>query len=552
MLIFLSFIPLCISETGNTNFTTAEELLKNVSNDKDVKFEVITDPFKEFNYKNIIILGDSNYTIELKKYEKVYLTFYDPLCTNCVELMKIFIETADYCKENDPSVKFAIVDSSRNPNITIGFNVVDTPTIFFIYKGHIFPFFGIRSKEGFLYFMKRKITNDVHEITKLSELKNLKNIFNTSLIFLNTVKYKNDTIYKSFYKYASEAFYAEFATCLSDECYKKYGDDIILFKNFDEKENRYFSGYGRLQDAKNDSVKDFASLYSIENGAFVQQLDVNLVFEFKKPSLYYIRNSSNVNDVKYDSLFKELGKELRFEGVYTFVSSPDGNNIQQTIYKAFSVVPEDMPAIFFYNPFSNDPINRIQLFSIRHADMKKINIQYLKNYIKNIKSGKIKRDLFTEVHPEKEYINGMKYVTGKSYDKDVIEEKHNVFLGMIEGYGNNFETAFMEIFGNLTQKYQNDAEKKIKFSIMNVEKNEPRDIDVNGYDFPRAYLYTNAMEKKERIRYTPKNMSNLNIEEFEEFLFEHLEWKNETKREKVKDKEIKGKFEDKKTKNEDL
>ena len=551
-IITLLFIHFCISQPEKDNTTLTEELLKNVSNDKDVKFEMINDPFKSFNYTNIMILGDSNYTAELKKYDKVYLTFYAPLCMHCVSLMSIFIETADYCKEKYPSVKFAIIDSTSNQNASLGFNILETPTVFFIYQGHIFPFAGLRTKEGFLYFMKRKMTNDVHEITKLAELKNLKNILNTSLIFLNTVKYKDETIYKSFYKYASEAIYAEFATCISNECLKKYGDDIILFKNYDEKENRYFSGYGRLENAKNDSVRDFASIYAIESGAFATQLDLNLAFEFKKPTLYYLRNSSNKNDVKYDPLFKELGKELRFENIYTFVISPDGNEIQRTIYNAFSVAPEDMPGIFYYNPFSNDEINKIQLFSIRHADMKKINIDYLKNFIKDIKSGKIKRDLFTEINPEKEYINGMKYVLGKTYDKDVIEEKNNVFLGMIEGYGNTFETQFMEILGNLTQKYQNDTEKKIKISIMNVEKNEPRDIDVNGYDFPRAYLYTNDMEKKEKIRYTPKNMSNLNIEEFEEFLFEHLKWKNETKKEKVKDKETKDKYEDKKTKTEDL
>ena len=126
----------------------------------------------------------------------------------------------------------------------------------------------------------------------------------------------------------------------------------------------------------------------------------------------------------------------------------------------------------------------------------------------------------------------MKYVIGKTFDTDVIEEKSNVLLGLIEGYGGETETKFLEILGNLTVKYQNDSEKNVKFNIMNINNNEPRDINANEYDFPRTYLYTNAMDKKERFRFTPKNMSELNIEEFEEFLIEKLEWNNKDNKSK--------------------
>ena len=109
--------------------------------------------------------------------------------------------------------------------------------------------------------------------------------------------------------------------------------------------------------------------------------------------------------------------------------------------------------------------------------------------------------------------------------------------------------------GNLTLKYQDDKEKKIRFNIMDINKNEPRDIDANAYDFPRAYLYTNAMEKKDKIRFNPKNMSELNIEEFEEFLIANLKW-NETDTGKSKEEKVEPKKEektgDKTSHNEDL
>ena len=554
LIITLSIIPSCISEPekeNNTQIEGGDENNTEVSNETDIESTPEEDPFKDYNFTNVIHLGDLNYSSEIKKYEKLFLVFYAPWCGHCHEFIPKFVETADYCKVHDPSVKFAKIDGSKSENASMYFEINGFPSIYFIYKGEKHSFIGPRTKEGLLYFMKRKMAGDIFTITKLEELKNIQNVFNTSLILMSTVINKNAMINKSFKKFAQEAIYADFVSCISDECEKKYGEDIILFKNFDEKENRYFSGYGRLEHAQNDSVRNFTSVYGVEVGEYATQHTINLAFEFEKQTIYYIRNSSNAEDVKYDPLFKQLGKELRTENIYSFVCSPDGNEIQSVIYKAFSITPDELPGIFYYDPYSDDPVNKIKLYSIRHVDMKKVNIPFLKDFIKNIKAGKIKRDLYSELPSDKKYVNGMKYVIGKTFDEDVIDAKNNVVLGMIEGYGSDVETQLLEILGNLTLKYQNDPEKNLKFNIMNINNNEPRDIDANAYDFPRTYLYTNAMEKKEKIRFTPKNESELHIEEFEQFLSDNLGWNNKTKTEE-KAKETKEKTENKKNQTEDL
>ena len=158
------------------------------------------------------------------------------------------------------------------------------------------------------------MSGDIFKITKLEELKNYKNIFNTSLILLSTIFERNDTINISFRNFAKTAIYIDFVSCLSDECHKKYGEDIMLFKDFDEKENRNFSNFGRLEHAKKDSVKEFASIYGIETGVFPIQETINMAFEFEKQILYYLRNTTE--DAKYNHLFKEIGKELRPHNIY--------------------------------------------------------------------------------------------------------------------------------------------------------------------------------------------------------------------------------------------
>ena len=57
----------------------------------------------------------------------------------------------------------------------------------------------------------------------------------------------------------------------------------------------------------------------------------------------------------------------------------------------------------------------------------------------------------------------------------------------------NYELEYLDVMGNITEKYKNHPEKKLKFTILNYHLNEPRDIDINeDYSFPKAYLYTSC------------------------------------------------------------
>jgi thiol-disulfide isomerase/thioredoxin len=231
LIIALSIIPSCISEQekeNNTQIEGGDENNTEISNETDIESTPEEDPFKDYNFTNVIHLGDLNYTSEIQKYEKLYLVFYAPWCGHCHDFIPKFVETADYCKVHDPSVKFAKIDGSKSENASVYFEVNGFPSIYFIYKGEKHSFLGPRTKEGLLYFMKRKMSDDVININKLEELKDIKNMFNTSLILLSTIKNPNEMINKSFRDLAKKAIYMDFVSCLSKECYDKYGDDVIL------------------------------------------------------------------------------------------------------------------------------------------------------------------------------------------------------------------------------------------------------------------------------------------------------------------------------------
>ena len=160
--------------------------------------------------------------------------------------------------------------------------------------------------------------------------------------------------------------------------------------------------------------------------------------------------------------------------------------------------------------------------------MKQVDLQYLRKFVNDCKNENFRRDLFSE-HPSKSVmINGLRYVVGKTFDKYVTDEKRNVFLGIMGNYGRqDEEQLFLEILTNLTKKYED-----ISFCYINIQSNEPRDLNLSEETLPIGFLYTNAMKEKKIIKFKPNNITNLQEKEFEIFLDENVKGvKNENNKE---------------------
>ena len=479
---------------------------------KDNEYEENKRFINNLNYTNILYLNDSNFTSIINKNNITYVLFYLSTCKYCKKFMPIFIETANYFKEKKLNVMFARIETNINPKTTEEYNAFIEPAIFLIIKGRKYTFEGEKTKEGLLKFFRKKINDNIFKITKLNEIYEYTNT--TSLVFLSTIKNTSLILYKSFIELAEFTNDYDFISCLSDECLNKYGEDIILFKNFDEKENSYKKDYGNILEANEESLNNFISIYGIECGAYLDLYHINLIEKYEKQAIIYVRNESNYEQIKYDKLFKKLGKELRNKNIYTFISNIDDNG-ETNIKEAFSIIPEELPCVFFYNQNANDPFVNVKIYSLRNINLKHLTIEFLKNFIKNVNNEKIKRDLLSE-HPSKnKIVNGLKYVIGKSFDKDVINEKRNVFLALIEDEEKNNNKLFLDIMRNISNKYENTS-----FAYINVNNNEPRDLPVRGEILPLGYLYTNAMDEKIIIKFEFKNINQINEKEVIIFLDE--------------------------------
>lgn len=512
LLIFISFFHLCILEENNTEFNGEEDNVTYGSyNESDIEEE---DPFKDYNFTNVLLYDDTNYTL-LEKNDINFVLFYSQYCYHCHKFLPTFIEAADYCKEQKLKVVFSRIDANLNNNASETYQIYSYPTIYLILKGKRHKYQGYRTRDALINFMNKKLSDEVFKISKLEEIVEYQK--KTPIVLLSTVKDKSSQIFKYFYDYAKDSYEYNFFSCLSEECLKKYGEDIILFKNFDEKEVSYAKSYEKLSEMKNTSISDFISTFAMECGSLLTMESLEALVRYNKTGFFYVRNSSDEENVKYDKLFKELGKDLRKDNTYTFVCDT-GIIYQENIQDAFSIYEGDLPAVFYYQHNLPNPAARNKLYSLRHLDMKKVSIESLKNFIKDIKKGKLKRDLYSLPVSESKMVNGIRRLVGKTFDQYVIDEKRNVFLGIVESDDYREEDKrFLEILGNLTEKY-----KDLSFTYISANTNEPRDLLIKEDEIPVGFLYTNAMEKKEIIRFEPKNFSEVYEEEVVSFLDENL------------------------------
>ena len=515
LLIFTSFFHSCILEENETEFNGEEDNTTYGSyNESDVEEE---DPFKDYNFTNVLLYDDTNYTL-LEKNEIIYVLFYSQYCYHCHKFLPTFIEAADYCKEQKLNVVFSRIDANLNNNASEEYNIDAYPTIYLILKGKRIRYEGYRTKDALINFMNKKLNDEIFKINKLEEIAEYQK--KTPIALLSTVKDKSSQIFKFFYDYAKSNFEYNFFSCLSEECLKKYGQDIILFKNFDEKEVSYAKSYGKLSDAKNTSISDFISIFAMECGSMVTPESLEALVRFNKTGFFYVRNTSDASDeenAKYDKIFKDLGIELRKDNTYVFVCDT-GEIYQTSLQDAFSIHEGELPGVFYFQHSLPDPVARNKLYSLRHLDMKKVSVDSLKTFIKDIKEGKLKRDLYSMPVSDSKMINGMRRVVGKVFDQYVTDEKRNVFLAVVESDDYRDEDRmFLEILGNLTQKY-----KDLSFTYININTNEPRDLLIREGEVPVGFLYTNAMEKKEIIRFEPQNFSEIYEEEVVSFLDKNL------------------------------
>ena len=516
LLLFNISITLIFSEEI-TNSTNATKSIYDYEDDEDEE-----DRKKSKNETYIIILDDTNYTNIVNKYDALFIIFYPSPCKNCRLFMPHYVRLSHYAYEKKIDLKFAKVDGNNNKYLVKKYNIESFPTVILLYKDKIYYYdLEINSASLFKFYNKIKV-GPIREIENLPKFEIILKAY--IKILLTTVKDKSLTIYQSMKEYALQNSKIEFISCTSDDCIEKYGkDELIFFHQGEDKINYYTKEYEPIANASINSVKNFLGIFDIQYGTLLnQQTKLDLLFENdNKKAIFYFRDSNNEKYTSKDIVFKELGKELRLNNIYTYILDIKGDDIFELITEFFVVSELELPTVLYYDLIDkNQDSDTYRLINVRE---KNLNKKYILDFIEKIKQGKIKKDLHTSFPPKYKEKDGLIYVVGRSYDKDVIENKKNVLILFYDGKKEDDQfKKYKELMIDLSEKYIDDEKMNIVFEIIDGRVNEPRDIIFNSVeDFPLIYLYNNMKEKK-RFKFEPKDKNNVNMKEIEDFIFYNL------------------------------
>ena len=518
-LCFLLFLLFNYISTENTN---------NINNESKSMYDYEDDEQEEDRKKgknetHIIILNDSNYTEVISKSESLFLIFYESPCKNCKMFMSHFIRLSHYAYDFNLTLKFAKVDGKTNTKLIQKYNIETYPTVILFYKKQIYYYNKEITSAGLLKFYEKTKNGPIRH---LKSLKDIEIVLKAHMrVLLSTIKKKSSMIYKSLIEYASLNGEIEFVSCTSKDCIEKYGkNEIVFFHENEDKINYFTKEFQPTKYAKINSVKKFMSIFNVEYGTILdQQYKLDMLFENEnKKAIFYIRDSKNEKYTSKDIVFKQIGKDLRLIDIYTYVSDISGDDMFELVSKFFVVSENELPTILYYDLI--DYKEDSPTYRLMNVKEKNINSDYIYQFLDKINRNKVKRDLHTSFPPQFKEKDGIRNVVGRSYDKDVIEEKKNVLILFIDEKNENQKNKnYKEILINLAEKYSEEEKMNIVFEMMDARYNEPRDIVINEVeDLPLIYLYTNAMEEKNVFKFIPKSNETIYESEVESFLFEKL------------------------------
>ena len=520
---FFLIITISLPKIVSKETSEASNASKQTYDYEDDEDEV--DRKKRKNETFIIILNDSNYTNIIEKYEALFIIFYPSPCTSCKTFMPHYVRLSHYIYEKKINLKFAKVAGPNNTKLVNKYKIQTFPSIILLYQNRTYYYNLDINSASLLKFYNKIKNGPVRELENLSKLEIVLKAY--MKILLSTIKDKSLMIYKSLKEYALEHGRIEFVSCTSDDCIEKYGkDELIFFHEGEDKINYYSKEYEPIEKASINSVKNFMGIFDIQYGTLLdQQRKLDLLFENEnKKAIFYFRDNNKEKYTNKDIIFKELGKELRMKNIYTYVLDISDDDVFELVANFFVVSENELPTVLYYDLMNKkEDSNTYRLMNIRE---KNINKKYILDFIEKIKQGKIKKDLHTSFPPKYREKDGLIYVTGRSYDKDVIENKKNVLILFYDGKKGeeDINKKYKEIMIDLSEKYSDNEKLNIVFEIIDGTVNEPRDIKFNSVeDFPSIYLYNNNINNKKRIRFEPKDKNNTNIDEIENFILKNLD-----------------------------
>jgi protein disulfide-isomerase A1 len=410
--------------------------------------------------EHVLVLNDANFDEELKNHNYLMIEFYAPWCGHCQHLAPEYSKAAEILAKENPPLYLAKVDATQNNDLSARFQLQGYPTLKWYSKGEFSEYPGGRTADDIVNWIKKKTGPVTKELNGKDDVEAFKAANTVAVVFFG----EDADRFGKFTDIASSVDEANFGHCKTDECKKAYGVtgsyEVILFKKFDEGENRLASFESK------ETLINFIEENSVQSLAPFDERTADFIFGKNKDALFYIRPKHDADE--YDHIFKKLAPE--FKGRIIFVACDIKEELESRLAEYFGLTEANLPHVRIVSVKGDEDV---PVFVFHE----KITEKNIRSFINDFEGGKLMPYYKSEEIPEKQE-GPVMVLVGKSFEKEVFESGKNVLVEFYApwcGHCKNLEPEYNKV----AETYKHIPD--LVIAKMDATANEVEGITVHGY-----------------------------------------------------------------------
>ena len=467
-------------------FIINEKINETKLNENQEKFDnIILEYRKNFSKINTTILTDQNQIDYVQNHSFTLLYFHSAYDKHCIDFMPTFKFINDYLNTqtisqdslyivNLGAIEFS--DDENNSEIQQRFRLNIFP--FFIIFSSLYQryikYTGYLNAQSVITFSMKAILDNIIQIR---DEKRLNQLLNPQLTHLSVFCMSSRFNFDDFYS-ASQIFtYGLFVDCIEKTVCKNYfskpeykNSDIILAK-MNLCKNDFICGNQQIMDKNSkphfilynhttyEDLIEFISLNIIPPIHNMTDFNFDLMMKNTLKTIIYICGKNEKKSNQEISLILQKIIKKRKNGIkWGSILDPINSQNDYEIKRELSIEEEDyLEKGLLLIHASNNITKEKEKYRINTKDINELNEDIIIKFINDFNSGKIKRDIKSELKPKTHPKKNLRMVVGKTFEKDIL---------------NNFNKTIVLILLNLNMEKLHIVEDQIesmciKFGLYN-------------------------------------------------------------------------------------
>lgn len=440
---------------------------------------------------NVLLFDESNFDEALSEFPTLVLEFYRNGCPACEAFEPEYSQAAGILKAY--GIPVGRINVETHPESQVKFRVNNYPTVVYVAAGQHVQYPGTKTAQGVLSWVKSKVFGKVVPCPTVDDLERKISVERVSAVLFDSAGSSN---YAVFEDVASDVEDVAFLLCEDLMALDKFNvshPQLTIFKHFDEGRNDY------QEEFKRGIVKKFINDMKLPAVLTLDTIGKDYVFVKKNDAVILFRADSEGS--RFDGMLAELGKSLKGEFAVVYADLTDES--VKYLGDKLGLTPTDMPIVLIFDSTSD----------VKYLVKAPLTFETVLEATKKFTAGELEAFYRSEETPANDYENGIKIITGKTFEADILTSGKNVML--------EFYAPWCTHCKELAPKYEKvakyyEADDSIVLAKIDGSKNDVKGHQITGYPsilfFPantKEWLkYGGERNEKGMIKFINENRSN--------------------------------------------